>query len=151
VNRRLTLNLGVRYDVDIGFVDARHQKDNRAYKLFQIIGHPLGSRLVKNDKNNFSPRVGFAWDLKGNGRSVLRGGYGLYYDQSLLDVPLHAVQQANPEIYALIVNDAANLSLATAPPIFPRPLINPPIGFGEIATGRLIDPNLTSPYTQQMN
>jgi len=151
VNRRLTLNLGVRYDVDIGFVDARHQKDNRAYKLFQIIGHPLGSRLVKNDKNNFSPRVGFAWDLKGNGRSVLRGGYGLYYDQSFLDVPLHAVQQANPEIYALIVNDAANLSLATAPPIFPRPLINPPIGFGEIATGRLIDPNLTSPYTQQMN
>ena len=151
VNRRFTLNLGVRYDVDLGFVDASHQKDNRVFKLFQIIGHPLGSRLVKNDKNNFSPRIGLAWDLKGNGQTVIRGGYGLYYDQSFLDVPLHAIQQANPEIYALIVNDAANLSLASKPPVFSRPLTNPPIGFGEIATGNLIDPNLVSPYTQQMN
>ncbi len=151
VNSRLTLNLGVRYDVDIGFLDAARQQNNRAFKLLQIIGHPLGSRVVKDDKNNYSPRVGFAWDIKGKGRSVLRGGYGLYYDQSFLDVPLHAIQQANPQIFAQIVNDGENLSLATAPPIFPNPLVNPPIGFGEITTGSFIDPNFTLPYTQQMN
>src|SRR5262249_31035165 len=125
VNRRLTLNLGLRYDLDVGFFDSAHQKDNRVFRLFQIIKHPLGARLVRNDKNNFSPRVGFAWDVKGNGRSVIRGGYGLYYDQAFLDVPLHAIQQSTPEIYALIVNDSPNLSLASAPPVFPRPLSNP--------------------------
>src|SRR5262249_26613227 len=87
ISRWITLNIGLRYDLDLGFVDSAHQKDNRVFKLFQIIKHPLGSRLVKDDKNNFSPRVGFAWDIKGNGRSVIRGGYGFYYDQSFLDVP----------------------------------------------------------------
>lgn len=151
VSSRLTLNLGVRYDTDFGFLDSSSQHANRAYNLLRIIGHPLGARVVKDDRNNFSPRVGFAWDIKGNGRGVLRGGYGLYYDQSFLDVPLHAIQQANPEIYALIVNDAANLHLGSAPPVIPRPLTNPPLGSGEIATGTLLDPSLSSPYTQQMN
>jgi Carboxypeptidase regulatory-like domain/TonB dependent receptor len=151
VSERLTLNLGVRYDLDIGYVDSGHQQDNRAFKLFQIIGHPLGSRLAQDDRNNFSPRIGFAWDITGNERVVLRGGYGLYYDQSFLDVPRHAIQQANSEIFALVLNDTPNLSLGSAPPVFPRPLMNPPIGFGEITTGSLIDPNFASPYTQQMN
>ena len=151
VGPRLTLNLGLRYDTDFGFLDSSHQRKNRAFNLFRIIGHPLGSRVVEDDRNNFSPRVGFAWDLKGNGRSVLRGGYGIYYDQSFLDVPLHAIQQANPEIYALTINAAPNLHLGSPPPVILRPLQNPPLGFGEIAAGHLIDPNLISPYTQQMS
>jgi hypothetical protein len=151
LHRRLALNLGIRYDVDIGFLASSQLKDNRVFKLFQMIRHPLGSRIVRDDKNNFSPRVGFAWDVKGDGRSVIRGGYGLYYDESFLDVPLHSIQQANAEIFALIVNNGQNLSLASAPPVFPKPLTNPPFGFGEIATGDLLDPSLTSPYTQQMN
>jgi hypothetical protein len=151
VSPHLTLNLGIRYDADFGFLDSSRQNENRAFKLFQIIGHPLGSRVVNDGRINFSPRVGFAWDAKGNGRSVLRGGYGIYYDQSFLDVSLHAIQQANPEIFALTINDAANLHLGSAPPVISRPLKNPPVGFGEIATGNLIDPSLGAPYTQQMN
>jgi len=150
ISPRLTLNLGVRYDVDIGFVDSKHQAaGNRVLKAFQIIGHPLGSRVVKDDKNNFSPRVGFAWDIKGNGRSVVRGGYGIYYDQSFLNVPLFAVQQANKEIYATFFNDADGLSLSSAPPPIPRPLTNPAPGLP--VRGRLIDPDFQSPYSQQFN
>jgi hypothetical protein len=148
VSSRLTLNIGVRYDVDIGFVDSEHQRQgSRVLKALQIIGHPLGSRVVKDDKNNFSPRIGFAYDIKGNGRSVVRGGYGIYYDQSFLNVPLFAVQQANPEIYATFFNDNPNLSLASPPPSIPRPLVNPLSG----TRGRLIDPDFESPYTQQFN
>lgn len=146
VRPRLTLNLGVRYDVDIGFVDAAHQANNRAIRALQIIGNPYG-KVAKDDKNNFSPRVGFAWDVKGNARSVVRGGYGIYYDQSFLNVPLFAVQQANPEIYATFQNVDDNLSLASAPPAIPRPLTNPLPG----TRGRLIDPNFQSPYSQQFN
>ena len=148
VSSRLTLNLGVRYDVDIGFVDSKHQEQgSRVFKALQIIGHPLGSRIVKDDKNNFSPRVGFAYDFKGNGRQVIRGGYGIYYDQSFLNVPLFAVQQANAEIYATFFNDDPNLSLASPPPVIPRPLTNPLSG----TRGRLLDPDFVSPYTQQFN
>jgi len=148
ISSRLTLNLGVRYDVDLGFVDSAHQEQgSRVLKALQIIGNPFGSKVVKDDKNNFSPRVGFAYDFKGNGRQVIRGGYGVYYDQSFLNVPLFAVQQANPEIYATFFNDDPNLSLASPPPVIPRPLVNPLSG----TRGRLLDPNFESPYTQQFN
>ncbi|MFY9610081.1 MAG: TonB-dependent receptor [Blastocatellia bacterium] len=149
VTPRLTLNLGLRYDLDIGYVDNENQANNRAVKFLKIIGSPFGQRVAEDDKNNFGPRFGFAWDVLGNGRSVVRGGYGIYYDQSFLNVPLFAVQSANPEIYALIIDDSVGLSLASPAPSFPRPLTNPPIGFP--VNGRLIDPDYESPYTQQFN
>jgi len=149
INPRLTLNLGVRYDADYGFVDSEHQKNNRVFKAMQIIGNPLGSRVVKDDKNNWSPRIGFAYDILGNGRSVVRGGYGIYYDQSFLNVPLFAVQQANVEMYATVFDDSDGLSLASPPPEFPRPLLNPVPGLP--VRGRMLDPDFKSPYSQQFN
>jgi hypothetical protein len=147
ITPHFTLNIGVRYDVDIGFVDHNHAAENRAYRTLKILGSPFAQKVVSDDKNNFSPRIGFAWDLKGNARSVLRGGYGIYYDQSFLNVPLFAVQQANPEIYATFANDADGLSLSSAPPAIPRPLTNPLIN----TRGRMLDPFFESPYSQQWN
>ena len=146
VTPRFTLNIGVRYDVDLGFLDANHQKDNRAIRALKIIGSPYGA-VAQDDKNNFSPRIGFAWDINGNARSVVRGGYGIYYDQSFLNVPLFAVQQANPEIYANFTNDDPNLAIDSPAPAVPRPLTNPLSG----SRGRILDPNFVSPYTQQWN
>ncbi len=147
VTSRFTLNLGVRYDVDYGFVDSKNQVNNRTFRFLQIIGSPFGQKVVEDDKNNFSPRIGMAWDITGDGRSVLRGGYGMYYDQSFLNVPLFAVQLANPEIYATFQRTDPDLSLASAPPAVPRPLTQPLPG----ARGRLIDPDFESPFSQQFN
>ncbi|HKV33619.1 MAG TPA: TonB-dependent receptor [Pyrinomonadaceae bacterium] len=144
---RFTLNLGLRYDVDLGFVDEAHAAENRAFRALQIIGSPFARKTVEDDKNNLSPRIGFAWDLRGDAKSVLRGGYGIYYDQSFLNVPLFAVQQANPEIYAQFINDAANLTIDSPPPAIPSPLINPVPN----TRGRMLDPDFESPYTQQWN
>jgi hypothetical protein len=44
---------------------------------------PHGSGVYGTDKNNFQPRVGMTWDVFGNARMVMRGGYGIYYDQPL--------------------------------------------------------------------
>jgi hypothetical protein len=144
---RFTLNIGVRYDVDLGFVDAGHAAENRAYRALKIIGSPFAQRLPHDDKNNYSPRIGFAWDFKGNARSVLRGGYGIYYDQSFLNVPLFAVQQANPEIYANFANTDDNLAIDSPPPTVPRPLTNPLPN----SRGRMLDQDFESPYSQQWN
>ena len=147
ITPRFTLNLGLRYDVDLGFVDEAHAAENRAFRALQIIGSPFARKTVEDDKNNLSPRIGFAWDIRGNAKSVIRGGYGVYYDQSFLNVPLFAVQQANPEIYATFLNDDADLNIDSPPPAIPSPLTNPLPG----TRGRMLDPDFESPYTQQWN
>jgi hypothetical protein len=147
ITPRLTLNLGVRYDVDFGFVDSAHAAENRTFQALRIIGSPFARKTVDDDTNNISPRLGFAWDFRGDGRSVIRGGYGIYYDQSFLNVPLFAVQQANPEIYATFFNDGPNLSIDSPAPSVPRPLTNPLPN----TRGRMLDPDFESPYTQQWN
>lgn len=74
VTPRLTLELGLRYDYQ--------QLPNPNSTLTQASGTFVPYAGLTNrpsDKNNFGPRFGFAYDLFGDGKSVLRGGYGLYY------------------------------------------------------------------------
>jgi hypothetical protein len=50
------------------------------------VNSPFGDAIYETDKNNFQPRVGVAWDPRGDGRSMFRAGYGLYYDQPLVGI-----------------------------------------------------------------
>ena len=56
--------------------------------------------LPSNDNLDFSPRVGFSFDALGNGRFVVRGGYGLYFGQTFENIPLFMIQQANAQVFA---------------------------------------------------
>jgi hypothetical protein len=47
---------------------------------------PYGRRVQLSDKNDWGPRIGFAWNPKGHENTVIRGGYGIYYDQALIGI-----------------------------------------------------------------
>jgi Flp pilus assembly protein TadG len=80
VNSRLTLNLGLRYEYLTLPTEENGRQANFNLETGRlVVAEDGGDNLVETDKNNFSPRVGFAYDLSGNGRSVIRGGYGLFY------------------------------------------------------------------------
>lgn len=98
VNPNLTLNLGLRYDIFTAPTERYDLQSNfvPATKTIQMAGPdaPGGRDLANTDKNNFGPRIGFAWSgFKDDKTVVLRGGYGLLY---AIDVSAAQPLTANP-------------------------------------------------------
>ena len=81
VTRKLALNFGVRYDVEISPLFKPATAVNAAAE--QALGVVEG---IPRDYNNVAPRFGLAWDPAGDGKTVIRAGYGLFYDHPLLAV-----------------------------------------------------------------
>ncbi len=78
--RNLTINFGVRYEFSSVPQEAHNLLGNFDPSLGLVqVGHQISS-LYNPDHKNFGPRFGFAWDVLGNGRTVLRGGGGLIYE-----------------------------------------------------------------------
>jgi hypothetical protein len=81
VTKRLTLNFGLRYEYLGIFKEEGDRLSNFLPDAGLVrVGDAGLPDLYQPDHNNFAPRVGFAYDLTGRGRTILRGGYGLYYD-----------------------------------------------------------------------
>ena len=111
VNDRLTVNVGLRYDYWTGF--DLNQKTNpiwqelstqTKYNEFYLQDFQGGKGgVLKNDKNNWAPRVGFTYDAKGDGRHLIRGGWGIYYDfpytNATILFPASAVQSNYGVVY----------------------------------------------------
>ncbi|HYZ86308.1 MAG TPA: hypothetical protein VE621_17985, partial [Bryobacteraceae bacterium] len=93
VSRRLTLNLGLRWDFQQQPVESNNGVSN--FDLGCTLPNGLAGCTIyaglngqprafrKNDWNDFGPRIGFALDVFGNSRTVVRGGYGIYYPSQM--------------------------------------------------------------------
>lgn len=185
INNRLTLNLGLRYD----FYGLPAENDGRLVNLLfdqirigttaapapppngfvQATGGPLANvptvqkTLAPTDKNNFAPRVGFAYLLDEDLNLVVRGGYGIYYDRistryantQLFNFPYFALGVGLPGLVQTPANPFINLPPPSAFPVAPTlpspltPLAFPTVGVP--VAGVYVDPELQTPYIQQFN
>lgn len=112
---RLTWNLGLRYDLDINHYNQPQMANSRVYQVLKAINDP-DAVLPSTPSKDFGPRVGFAWDIGGNGRNVLRAGAGIFFDQ---------VTQGN--LYQASILMQPTLVLATT-------LTNTAVGKGQLGT-----------------
>jgi hypothetical protein len=79
VSTNLTLNLGLRWDAFSLFNSAANRAQNVAYLALKAIGSPFGALPNLPSLTDFQPRVGIAWDPRGNAKDVIRISYGIFY------------------------------------------------------------------------
>jgi hypothetical protein len=134
VHPRLTLNLGVRYELTSMPVDL-YGRDSALVHLSDPA--PTPGPLYRNPtKKNISPRFGFAWDPFGAGRTSLRGGYGWFFNTN---------NQQN--LIVTVTNPPATPRLVIANPTFPVP----PFERGAGNTMRPVEWNLKNPSVHVWN
>ena len=134
VNQRLTLNLGVRYEFATLPVDI-YGRDSALINLSDTT--PTVGKLYKNPTGkNLSPRLGFAWDIFGDGKTSLRGGYGLYFNTN-----------NHQNLIVTVTNPPATPRLVIQNPTFPVP----PFAQGVGNSIRPVQYDLKNPYVHIYN
>lgn len=159
---RLTLNAGLRWE----YYGVQHNANQNLDSNFVFGSGPTEFDQIRNGSvqlaknggvfgkpqyHNFGPRVGFAWDVFGNGKTSLRGGYAISYERNFGNVTFNAIQ--NPPNYAVVALQS-NVDVPGFLPVF-TDTDGPLAGTGTKAlpavSQRAIDQNISSAYAQTWN
>ena len=175
IKPRLTLTYGLRWEPFLPWIDNHNRIEALEYgaQSTKVPDAPPGllfpgdagipRSLVPADKNNFAPRIGFAYDVFGDGRTSVRGAYGVFYDSIKAD----SLSQENPPFAGfgnayngLIENPFTSTGQPNPPaapsgkfgctPISQYPGIDCPL-FPLPVGGLFIDQTLRTPYVQNWN
>jgi len=140
VSNRLTLNLGVRYDMQ------RVAQPTTKNPSPQLAAAGIDTSKIPIDKNNFAPRVGLAWrPVSNSDRFVVRAGYGIFFARtpSIMVGTAHSNNGLNVQTITFTGN---------AVPTYPNKFDSMPAGAtAPLPTIFVFDKNYVSPYTQQGN
>lgn len=158
VNRRLTLNIGLRYDLFAPYVEVYDRQSNfdtstgafvLASENAMMNGRKVGRGLQFTPKRDFAPRFGFAYDVTGAGHTVLRGGYGIFWNN-----PLTGTSSSKPDNPPFLLAQAFTTTLLPtlrlSDGVPPPPAVDParpPSG----STRSIFDINFRDGYAQQWN
>jgi hypothetical protein len=161
---RLTVNAGIRYDLIDGFQFDQSLNPNfvimqnagRAGQLAGIKGLENFGQDPKNDTNNWQPRLGFAFDMFGNGRDVIRGGWGIYMDMAYTNSnALFAASDASGKGFGAVVSIDNQSGIRNPDGSFyqagqPLSNLSSQNQAGAVPLfGQFTDPRLQMPYTRQ--
>lgn len=150
---RLTLNLGVRWD----YFGVMGEKNNLFYQFVPTGGGDTVQvgQLYAKDYNNFAPRVAFAYDITGKGQTVIRGGWGMFYDAFSQDIflghlPWNCFFCPGPAYAGTGAAAIQQLSLIGGA-LDPNVPVFDPASAGPLGEFFGADPNLRTPYVQNFN
>jgi hypothetical protein len=135
IHPRVTLNAGLRYEFSTMPVDI-YGRDSSLPDLFTDTAPTPGELYENPTYKNFSPRIGLAWDVFGDGRMSIRSGYGVYFNTN---------NQQN--LIVTITNPPATPRVSIANPTFP----NAPFERGVGNSMRPVEWNIKNPYVQIWN
>ena len=142
---RLTINYGIRYD-------------------FQDLPSPVApnpavpeTETINQTKDNIGPRVGVAYDIFGDGKTVIRGGYGIYYGRTPNGTIFNALTQTGlrdanglPALDRIVASISVSPTTAGAP-VFPNTYSAFPTNVASALTVLRLDPNYKNPRLSEFN
>jgi hypothetical protein len=170
VTDRLTLNYGLRWEAEL----PRREVDNKMNSFDPLAINPVSAtpgvvtfagrngtpeRAFATDINNFGPRIGFAYQLNQSGRTVLRGGTGIFYGPTVSNTIGDTAALGFSTAASFVVSQATTQSafkLREGFPAYSRPELN--AGFGAVPVGTrpntavsFFDPHQVAPTSYQVN
>jgi outer membrane receptor protein involved in Fe transport len=166
VTRRLTLNLGLRYEYQqvprerwdriSNFNPYGANPNDGTLGRLEFAGKDFGDAPVLPDYTNFSPRAGFALDLFGNAKTAIRGGYGIYYPSTFTTSFFSDVSQGFNSVQTVYLGPGGSTQIPAfqfqnglpSPPIQPLGRALGPSAF-ESQGVNYVKVNGRTPYAQQ--